>query len=540
MNSAPQDSDTAGRDAEEESPEEFLRDLLSRSDGKVTAEVVTEARDGYGIPRSTLFRLAARFKRTQRTSSLKPRKRGTQEGVVRLNPKTERIIAEQVDGFWLKKEKPNFAALMRRIGEVCLTEGLSPPHRNTVKRRVSELIPASAARKRGEREIEAASTPSPGQLSVARPNALWQIDHTIVDVIIVDEQYRKPIGRPVLTIAIDVCTRMVAGFHLSLEAPSRTSVGLCLLHAVYDKTAWLDERGIDIPWPVAGLPTVLHCDNGAEFKSRALSDACKEFGIKLQFRPPATPRFGGHIERLIGTMMGAVHVLPGTTFSNLTVRGDYDSEDRATFTLRELEKWIALEIAGKYHQRIHSTLLRPPLAVWSERQGEVDFNLPPDRMAFWTSFLPGDRRRLLKDGIHLEKIRYWSDALSREVGRDAELEIKYDPRDLSRIFVRQPDGRFIEARYRNLAYPPVSWWEWKHAKKRLRDQGRRELQEDVIFGAIAKQRQIEDIAAASSAKARRNATRRPNKPDQNESSHVTAIDLAKTSYSDDDTEFWDQ
>ncbi|MEZ5801814.1 MAG: DDE-type integrase/transposase/recombinase, partial [Nitratireductor sp.] len=372
MSPTPQDTDTADCDADEETPEEFLRDLLRRSDGKVTAEVVTEARDGYGIPRSTLFRLAARFKRTQRTSSLKPCKRGTQEGVVRLNPKTERIIAEQVDGFWLKKEKPSFAALMRRIGEVCLTEGLSPPHRNTVKRRVSELIPVSAARKRGEREIEAASTPSPGQFSIAKPNALWQIDHTIVDVIIVDEQYRKPIGRPVLTIAIDVCTRMVAGFHLSLEAPSRTSVGLCLLHAVYDKTAWLDERGIDIPWPVAGLPTVLHCDNGAEFKSRALSDACKEFGIKLQLRPPATPRFGGHIERLIGTMMGAVHVLPGTTFSNLKVRGDYDSEGRATFTLRELEKWIALEIAGKYHQRIHSTLLRPPLAVWSERQGEVD------------------------------------------------------------------------------------------------------------------------------------------------------------------------
>ncbi|MCO6392396.1 DDE-type integrase/transposase/recombinase [Aliihoeflea aestuarii] len=246
-----------------------------------------------------------------------------------------------MDGFWLKKEKPSLAALLRRIREVCLTEGLSPPHRSTVQRRVSELIPMSAARKRGEREIEAASTPSPGQFNAAKPNALWQIDHTIVDVIVVDEQFRKPIGRPVLTIAIDVCTRMVAGFHLSLEAPSSTSVGLCLLHAVYDKTAWLDEREIDIPWPVAGLPEVLHCDNGADFRSRALSDACKEYGMRLQFRPPATPRFGGHIERLIGTMMGAVHLLPGTTFSNVKIRGGYDSEGRARLTLRELEKWIA-------------------------------------------------------------------------------------------------------------------------------------------------------------------------------------------------------
>jgi len=525
---------------QDDSPEEFLRYLLRRTGGQVTAEVITAARDKFGIPRSTLFRLASRFRKTQRTSSLRPGKRGTHEGAVRLDPRTERVIAEQVDRFWLKKEKPNLAALLRRIREVCLAEGLSPPHRSTVQRRVSELVPMSAARKRGEREIEAASTPSPGQFAVAKPNALWQIDHTIVDVIVVDEQFRRPIGRPVLTIAIDVCTRMVAGFHLSLEAPSSTSVGLCLLHAVYDKSGWLDEREIDIPWPVAGLPEVLHCDNGADFRSRALAEACKEYGMKLQFRPPATPRFGGHIERLIGTMMGAVHLLPGTTFSNVKIRGDYDSEGRAKLTLRELEKWIALEITGKYHQRIHSSLLRPPLSVWRERQGEVDFNLPSDRMAFWTSFLPSDRRRLLKDGIHLEKIRYWSDALSRDVGRGAELEIKYDPRDLSRIFVRQSDGRFIEARYRNLAFPPVSWWEWKHAKKTLRDQGRLELQEGVIFAAIAQQRQIEDIAASSSARARRNIKRRPIESGHKAPRPVKAIDMEKPIHSDDDTEFWDQ
>ena len=53
---------------------------------------------------------------------------------------------------------------------------------------------------------------------------------------------------------------MVAGFHLSLDAPSRVSIGLCLLHAVYDKTAWLAGQGIRAPWPVAGLPEVLHAD----------------------------------------------------------------------------------------------------------------------------------------------------------------------------------------------------------------------------------------------------------------------------------------
>ena len=265
------------------------------------------------------------------------------------------------------------------------------------------------------------------------------------------------------------------------------------------------------PWPIAGLPSILHCDNGAEFHSHALQAACREYGMKLQYRPPATPRFGGHIERLIGTMMGAIHVLPGTTFSNVKVRGDYDAEGRAIFTLRELEAWLTVSDRRRLSPS-HPHNPAPAAAHSLARPaGRGRLDLPPDRMAFWTAFLPELRRRLAKDGIHFEKIRYWSDALSREVGRRSELLVKYDPRDLSRIFVRQPGGRFVEARYRNLAYPPVTWWEWKHTKKRLYEQGRRDLNEDVLFACLAHQRQIEDAAALATATARRQIARRPSK-----------------------------
>ena len=76
------------------------------------------------------------------------------------------------------------------------------------------------------------------------------------------------------------------------------------------------------------------------------------------------------------------------------------------------------------------------------------------------------------------------------------MRIKYDPRDLSRIFVRRPDGGYIEARYRNLAYPAVTIWEWRNAKRRLFEQGKRHLDEDAIFSALALQRRIEDDAGA--------------------------------------------
>jgi putative transposase len=48
-----------------------------------------------------------------------------------------------------------------------------------------------------------------------------QIDHTEVDVFLDDDETRNTIDiRPWLTLAIDVFTRMIVGFHLSMDKPS--------------------------------------------------------------------------------------------------------------------------------------------------------------------------------------------------------------------------------------------------------------------------------------------------------------------------------
>jgi hypothetical protein len=72
--------------------------------------------------------------------------------------------------------------------------------------------------------------------------------------------------------------------------------------------------------------------------------------IRLTYRPRGAPQVGGHIERLIGTFMHRIHLVPGTTFSNVAEKGGYDSEGQAVMTLKELERWLALEILGIYHQ----------------------------------------------------------------------------------------------------------------------------------------------------------------------------------------------
>jgi len=48
--------------------------------------------------------------------------------------------------------------------------------------------------------------------------------------------------------------------------------------------------------------------------------------------------------------------LPGTTQRNPDDRDNYDSTKQSSLTLRELERLIALEITGQYHQAIHASL----------------------------------------------------------------------------------------------------------------------------------------------------------------------------------------
>ena len=103
---------------------------------------------------------------------------------------------------------------------------------------------------------------------------------------------------------------------VTLEAPSATSVGLCLAHMVTDKRAWLERLGVEAAWPMSGKPPRLYVDNAAEFHSEALRRGCEQHGIGLPYRPKGRPHYGGIVERVIGTMMQLVHELPGTTFSN--------------------------------------------------------------------------------------------------------------------------------------------------------------------------------------------------------------------------------
>lgn len=484
--------------------------VLSQLPARPSQAAIRDAMEELGMSRATLFRWLRRFRDSARTSSLLPRRRGPDPGVQPFEPAVLTIVERHFEELYATRRKPTLTRYWREIAADCRAGGLSIPSIRRLQRWLIAKNQADLLRKReGKGKSEPVFLATPGRFEAERPLDVMQIDHTSVDVTVVDPDTRLALGRPTLTLAIDVKTRMVMGFHLSLEPPSLLAVALCLTHAVMDKTAWLAARGVAAAWPARGLPGIIHVDNGAEFHAAAFDRACEEHGIGLVYRPPGTPRFGGHVERLIGTMMGAVHLLPGSHFSNVRERGDLDPEQTAALTLGELETYLALEIVGVYHARAHKALGRPPNAAWNEGIAEMAVRYPKDPRLFLIDFLPAKTRILQRNGLHLFQIRYWSEDLRWLVGHgDGELTLKYDPRDLSRIFVRVGSD-YCEARPADLTRPAIALWEHHAALRALRAAGRRAVDEDLIFSTILAQRALVDEAVRATKATRRAQARRP-------------------------------
>ena len=153
-----------------------------------------------------------------------------------------------------------------------------------------------------------------------------------------------------------------------MDLPSRPSIRLCLLHAVYDKTAWLAERRSTRNRDFR-LARDHSCRQSRELRSRTFERACRDEGIALIWREPGEPRYGGHIERLIGTQMGAVHLLPGTTFSSIAGRGDMTPCTRRRSPCENSNGTSALKSRAAIIIDLLGTERR--IAVWNEHEGEI-------------------------------------------------------------------------------------------------------------------------------------------------------------------------
>ena len=401
------DSLTAFSDADRAAAMDRFRVLQPHLEIGVPLTAVAEASS---YPVRTLRRWAAKYRGAGLAGLVR---RGRADAGRR---KLQADLAQQIEALAMQKPRFSAASIHRRIAEVAKAEGHPVPSYATVRRVMGALDPAmrclvhegaTAYRDRYERIH---------RHRAERPNAIWQADHTQLDLLILDAN-GKP-ARPWLTIVQDDYSRAVAGYCVFLGAPSALQTALALRQAIWRKT--------DPDWPVCGIPETLYTDHGSDFTSQHLEQVAAELRIELVFSAVARPQGRGKIERIFGTVnTELLPELPGHLAEGKTRRPP-------ALSLSELDQAVGRFLVGTHNTRRHSEIGMTPNAAW-RGDGWLP-NLPESVEALDLLLLTVAKSRLVRrDGIHFQSLRYMDPTLAAFVGE--HVTIRYDPRDIAEIRV---------------------------------------------------------------------------------------------------------
>lgn len=328
-------------------------------------------------------------------------------------------LVSAVEGLALCGPRPSIAAIHRKLTRIAGEHAWPVPSYGTVYAIVRSLDPgmvtlaqegAGAYRDRFELIH---------RHRAQAPNALWQADHTMLDVSIVDANGTAQ--RPWLTIIMDDYSRAVTGYFVFLGAPSALHTSLALRQAI-----WCKQVG---HWPVCGIPDILYVDHGCDFTSKHLERAAAEMRMQLIHSTVARPQGRGKIERFFGTLnTELLPELPGHLCAGKAVT-------IPKLSLSELDEAIRSWITETYNTRTHSETGTAPVAAW-QRAGWIP--RMPDTLETLDELLVmvAKPRKVRRDGVRFQGLRFISPILAPYVGETVTL--RYDPRDLCeiRIFLR--------------------------------------------------------------------------------------------------------
>src|SRR5690606_19677843 len=229
---------------------------------------------------------------------------------------------------------------------------------------------------------------------------------------------------------------------VTLEKPSVLSVALCLTQAMCPKESWLAARGIEHKWPMFGRPRLLVTDSAKEFKGHAFQRGCEDYGIRIRYRDRGRVHEGGVVERLLGKLNAVLATQPGSTGRSVADRDEYPAEQRARLGFADLERCITLAVIDHNLQENAKTV-KVPAMEW-DRQAHNLSRFDDDPMRILLAFLPGTERRISPQGVSMFALDYYSPWLGGLVPRRdllGKAEVRYDPRDISHIYIRDPETR---------------------------------------------------------------------------------------------------
>lgn len=280
-----------------------------------------------------------------------------------------------------------------------------------------------------------------GSLRLERPLQRVEIDHTPLDMILLDDETLHPLGRPYLTILKDSLSKCIIGYHLSFQAPSYVSASKAISHAMLPKRN-KDPNG-NPSWECHGKIETLVADNGAEFWSESLEHFCLEAGISIQYNKVGQPWGKGLVERNFQTIQQLIlDDMEGKTFSNNVEKAGYDSVNQAKYTFSSFVKAFETWVAEIFNWQENQNKTQIPILEW--RKAARKF--PPNELS------PHEQEHLKKisgllkkptlqnNGVIFDGLRYDSKELAnyrKNFARNKKVKVttKVDIDDLGYAYI---------------------------------------------------------------------------------------------------------
>ncbi len=382
-------------------------------------------------------------------------------GLAALAPKarsdrgTRRVAAELValvEALALGRPKPSASWIHRQVAAEARSRDLRPPSYRLVCDIVSGLDPALVTLAHGGARAYSEAFDLLCRHEAQHPNAVWQADHTRVDILLADGE------RPWLTIVIDDYSRAVAGYSLTVAAPSALGTSLALRQAMWPKP--------DPGWDLCGIPDVLYVDHGSDFISAHLKQVAADLKMQLVHSAVGQPRGRGKIERFFRTL--------NQLFAS--TQPGYITEARPatapTLTLSELDERLRRFLVNDYNDRPHREIGQTPRQRWNQHSfmPRLPDSLEDLDLLLATVAKP---RIVHRDGIRFSGHRYFDTTLAGYIGDT--VTIRYDPADLAEIRVFWDNTFICRAICAELAGHTVSLKDITNARRRRRQQIRAEL-----------------------------------------------------------------
>ncbi|GGZ30004.1 transposase [Streptomyces olivaceoviridis] len=436
----------------------------------------------------------------------------------------ERVVAAVLEALRRQRgrSKGTVKGLQVLVGQILEeTHGrgvVEMPSRSSFYRLVSVLADPADRLGYGAR---AATAPGRGPVApvVLRPGEQVQIDTTRLDITAVLED--GSLGRPELSIAVDVATRSILAAVLRPHGTKAVDAALLLAEMAVPHVArptWpaaLRLSRAEVPYvrmlsldarlegaaarPVI-VPETIVVDRGKIYVSESFVAACETLGVSVQPAPPRRPRAKGVVERTFGSIndLFCQHVA-GHTGSSVACRGR-DTVAEAQWTIPQLQDFLDEWIVC-WQNRPHEGLRHPMLAktaltpneMWAALITVCGYVPVPLTGVDWLELLPVRWQRITERGIRIDYRTYDHEVLDPRRGRCSDAEVKggkwgvhHNPHDARQIWVRLGDGQFHEIPWvhRDHVHRPFNEQMWRHVRDEVEQRGEREQHEAELADVL--------------------------------------------------------